>query len=113
MTRGFSRFGLVVVTVLLLTGLSNTWFLVGSLPGLVGTAYGQLLLLKIALVIAMAAVAAINRLVLVPPVRQRAGRLRRNGLIEIALDLAIMAIVGSLGTPPAAHTQVQWRFQRV
>jgi len=39
--------------------------------------------------------------------------LRRNGLIEIALDLAIMAIVGSLGTPPAAHTQVQWRFQRV
>lgn len=66
MTRGFSRFGLVVVTVLLLTGLSNTWFLVGSLPGLVGTAYGQLLLLKIALVIAMAAVAAINRLVLVP-----------------------------------------------
>jgi putative copper export protein/mono/diheme cytochrome c family protein len=116
-TRRFSTFGLVVVTVLLLTGLSNTWFLVGGLPGLVGTAYGQLLLLKIALVIAMVAVAAINRLVLVPRLQDAAGaqsvlgRLRRNGLIEIALGLVIMAIVGSLGTmPPAAHTQVQWPF---
>jgi len=108
-TRRFSTFGVVVVTVLLLTGLSNTWFLVGGFPALVGTAYGQLLLLKIALVIAMVAVAATNRLVLVPRLQDAAGaervlgRLRRNGLIEIAFGLAIMAIVGALGTtPPAA-----------
>jgi hypothetical protein len=37
--------------------------------------------------------------------------LRRNGLIEIALGLVILAMVGTLGTtPPAAHTQVQWPF---
>jgi len=116
-TRRFSTFGVVVVTVLLLTGLSNTWFLVGGFPALLGTAYGQLLLLKIALVIAMVAVAAINRLVLVPRLQDAAGaervlgRMRRNGLIEIAFGVAIMAIVGALGTtPPAAHTQVQWPF---
>jgi putative copper export protein/mono/diheme cytochrome c family protein len=116
-TRRFSTFGVVVVMVLVLTGLSNTWFLVGGVPGLVGTAYGQLLLLKIALVLAMVAVAAINRLVLVPRLKDVVGaghvlgRLRRNGLIEIAFGLAIVAIVGALGTlPPAAHTQVQWPF---
>jgi putative copper export protein/mono/diheme cytochrome c family protein len=116
-TRRFSAFAVIVVGVLLLTGLSNTWFLVGSLPRLLGTTYGQLLLLKIVLVIAMVAVAAVNRLVLVPRLRDTAGptgvlrRLRRNGLIEIALGLIILAVVGTLGTtPPAAHTQVQWPF---
>jgi putative copper export protein/mono/diheme cytochrome c family protein len=116
-TGRFSAFGVIVVGVLLLTGLSNTWFLVGSLPRLLGTTYGQLLLLKIALVVAMVAVAAVNRLVLVPRLRDAAGaagvlsRLWRNGLIEIALGLVILAVVGTLGTtPPAAHTQVQWPF---
>jgi putative copper export protein/mono/diheme cytochrome c family protein len=116
-TRRFSAFGVIVVGVLLLTGLSNTWFLVGTLPRLLGTTYGQLLLLKIALVIAMVAVAAVNRLVLVPRLRDTAGaagvlsQLWRNGLIEIALGLIILAVVGTLGTtPPAAHTQVQWPF---
>ena len=116
-TRRFSAFAVIVVGVLLLTGLSNTWFLVGSLPRLLGTTYGQLLLLKIALVIAMVAIAAVNRLVLMPRLRDAAGaagvlsRLRRNGLLEIGLGLLILAVVGTLGTtPPAAHTQVQWPF---
>jgi putative copper export protein/mono/diheme cytochrome c family protein len=114
-TRRFSAFGVVVVSVLMLTGLANTWFLVGSFPRLIGTAYGQLLLGKIALVIAMVAVAGVNRLVLMPRLDRAAepasvlGRLRRNGLVEIGLGLAILAVVGTLGTmPPAAHTQVQW-----
>jgi putative copper export protein/mono/diheme cytochrome c family protein len=116
-TRRFSAFGIFVVGVLLLTGLSNTWFLVGSLPRLLGTTYGQLLLLKIALVTVMVAIAVINRLVLLPRLRDAVGatgvlsRLWRNGLIEIVLGLVILAVVGTLGTtPPAAHTQVQWPF---
>jgi putative copper resistance protein D len=116
-TQRFSACGIFVVSVLLVTGLTNTWFLVGSLPRLIGTTYGQLLLGKIALVIVMVTVAAVNRLVLTPRLDASAegtavlGRLRRNGLIEIGLGLAILAIVGTLGTtPPAAHTQVQWPF---
>ena len=116
-TRRFSSFGVVVVSLLLLSGISNSWFLVGSYVRLVGTAYGQLLLLKIVFVIAIVVVAVVNRLVLMPRLRhagEAAGalsRLWRNGSIEIALGLAIFAIVGTLGTiPPAEHTQVQWPF---
>jgi putative copper export protein/mono/diheme cytochrome c family protein len=116
-TRRFSGMGVVAVSVVLLSGISNTWFLVGSYVRLVGTTYGQLLLLKIALVVAIVAVAAVNRLALVPRLYTPSAattalaRLRRNGSVEIALAVAILAIVGTLGiTPPAEHTQVQWPF---
>jgi len=117
-TVRFSAFAVVVVAGLVLTGLINTWFLVGSVPAVVGTEYGRLLLLKIALAVAMVALAAVNRLWLMPRLRNSPqqsatvlGRLRRNGLIEAALGLAILGIVGALGTmPPAAHTQSLWPF---
>ncbi|HLN11123.1 MAG TPA: copper homeostasis membrane protein CopD, partial [Xanthobacteraceae bacterium] len=117
-TVRFSGFAVVVVAGLLLTGLLNTWFLVGGLPSLVGTEYGRLLLIKIALAVAMVGLAAVNRLWLMPRLRQSPrqsdnvlGRLQRNGLIETALGLAILGIVGALGrTPPAAHTQSLWPF---
>jgi putative copper export protein/mono/diheme cytochrome c family protein len=117
-TVRFSAFGVVVVAGLLITGLLNSWFLVGSVPGLVGTGYGQLLLAKIALVVVMVGIAAVNRMSLMPRLRHSAqdatlvlGRLQRNGLIETALGVAILGIVGALGTvPPAAHTQASWPF---
>ncbi|MGH7033051.1 MAG: CopD family protein, partial [Stellaceae bacterium] len=49
----FSRLGLACVAILLVTGLVNAWFLVGSFASLVGTAYGRLLLVKLALVASM------------------------------------------------------------
>ena len=117
-TVRFSAFAVVVVAALVLTGLVNTWFLVGSVPALVGTEYGRLLLVKVALAVAMVALAAVNRLSLMPRLRHSTeqsasvlARLRRNGLIEVALGLAILGIVGVLGTtPPAAHTQSLWPF---
>jgi len=112
----FSKLGVVVVATLVLTGILNSWFLVGSVPALVGTLYGRLLMLKVGLFIAMVALAAVNRLRLMPRLRDPAqapdrllSGLLRNGLIETALGLAILAIVGALGTiPPAAHTQPLW-----
>jgi putative copper resistance protein D len=105
-THRFSTLGLLTVGTLLATGLVNTWMLVGSPAALLRTDYGRLLLLKIALYIAMVAIAGVNRLRLTPrlpgmdPLRQ----LGRNVLVEIALGLAIIAIVGLLGTlPPALH----------
>ncbi|MGA2129762.1 MAG: copper homeostasis membrane protein CopD [Xanthobacteraceae bacterium] len=117
-TVRFSAFAVVVVAALVLTGLVNTWFLVGSVPALVGTEYGRLLLVKVALAVAMVALAAVNRFRLMPLLRHSPqqsgsvlGRLRRNGLIEAILGLAILGIVGVLGTtPPAAHTQSLWPF---
>jgi mono/diheme cytochrome c family protein len=74
-----------------------------------------LLLLKVGLFVAMVALAAVNRLRLRPRLNdlpRRATALRaltRNGEIEIALGLVILAIVGALGTmPPAVHSQPTW-----
>jgi copper resistance protein D len=117
-TRRFSAIGVVSVGTLLITGSINTWYLTGSIPALIGTAYGQLLLVKIALFAVMVATAAVNRLSLTPRLargftiaqRNRALRqLARNSLFEASLGLAILAIVGALGTiPPGLHQPVSW-----
>jgi putative copper export protein/mono/diheme cytochrome c family protein len=119
-TSRFSNLGIVTVATLLATGILNSWYLVGSVPHLLGTSYGQLLLTKVGLFVAMVALAAVNRLRLMPRLRgapARAGdtlrALERNGAIEIVLGLVILAIVGVLGTiPPAIHTQPDWPLAR-
>jgi putative copper export protein/mono/diheme cytochrome c family protein len=116
-SRRFSQFGVLSVSVLLATGIVNTYFLVGSVPGLVGTDYGLLLLAKMTLFAVMVAFAAINRyreLQRLGAGKPRAavlGRIARNGLIELLLGGVILIIVGTLGTmPPAAHVQAWWPF---
>jgi putative copper export protein/mono/diheme cytochrome c family protein len=113
-TRRFSNLGIASVATLLVTGIVNTVFLAGSVPALLGTTYGQLLLLKILLFLAMVAIAAINRLKLTPQLfAQRAARalrrLQRNAAIEAGLGLGIIVIVGALGNiPPALHVEPWW-----
>ena len=115
-TQRFSTLGVVSVATLLVGGIINAYFLVGSVPALVGTTYGHLLLMKLALLAGMLALAAVNRLRLTPqlaaPVAAGAARrLQRNSLAEAALGLGILGIVGALGTtPPAAHLQPWWPF---
>ena len=114
-TQRFSSLGLIAVTTLLVTGLINAWFLVGSVPALIETPYGQLLSTKVALLAAIVSIAAVNRLKLRP--RLPAGgdwheaaqaalqRLRRNVIAEILLGAVILVIAGTLGTMrPPFHT---------
>jgi putative copper export protein/mono/diheme cytochrome c family protein len=113
-TRRFSTLGIVSVATLLTTGIVNTIFLAGSVPALLGTTYGRLLLVKILLFLAMVAIAAINRLKLTPQLFTGSGvpalrRLQRNASIEAALGLLVIVIVGALGTiPPAIHGEPWW-----
>ncbi len=118
-TQRFSVLGLSSVGTLLLTGLVNTWFLSGSVPALLGTLYGQLLLLKIALFATMIAVASVNQRQLLPcltdvataaPLRLRAVRqLSRNASIEASFGVFVLAIVGIIGIlPPGLHTEPRW-----
>jgi putative copper resistance protein D len=112
-TRRFSALGVACVGALLLSGLVNTWYLAGSVPELVGTSYGRLLLVKIALFVAMVALAVTNRLRLAPRVVARdAAALRPltwNAAVETVLGLAVVAIVGALGVMiPAAHQSPVW-----
>ncbi|MBV8753030.1 MAG: copper homeostasis membrane protein CopD [Hyphomicrobiales bacterium] len=113
-TRRFSNLGVASVAILLVTGIVNTIFLAGSVPALLGTTYGQLLVLKIILFLAMVAIAAVNRLKLTPQLFTGSAtaamrRLRRNALIEAGLGLVIIGIVGALGSiPPALHVEPWW-----
>jgi copper resistance protein D len=105
--KRFSTMGIASVGTLLGTGIINTWAIVGSLTALVTTAYGRLLLVKVALFLAMLCLAAINRFRLTPMLRQKPAtveaadalhRIRTNTVLEAVLGLAVVAIVGLLGT---------------
>jgi len=111
--RRFSALGVACVAVLIVSGAINSWILVGSLQGLILTAYGRVLMVKLAVFATMLAFAAVNRLRLTPELalaacsgaqREAVRRLTRNTIVEIALGLLVFAIVGLLGTlHPAAH----------
>lgn len=118
-TLRFSTLGLTSVGTLLVTGLVNTWFLSGTIPALLGTLYGQLLLVKVALFATMIAVANLNRSRFIPrltavaseaALRLRAVRqLGGNATIEASIGVFVLAIVGVIGTlPPGLHTEPRW-----
>jgi len=116
-TARFSILGIVSVGTLLVTGIVNTYYLAGSVPALLHTDYGRLLLIKIALFLAMVAIAAVNRFQLTPQLLQQASivasrdalrRLRRNAAIEALVGAIVIVIVAALGTmPPAIHAAHQ------
>jgi putative copper export protein len=116
-TRRFSKMAVASVLVLLVGGLINTWFLAGTVPALVGTDYGRVLLTKIALFVAMLMLASVNLLRLTPRLAgaeataRTVGQLRRSALLETGFGVGVLAIVGVLGRlPPGLHTEPGWPF---
>ena len=118
-TQRFSVLGISCVGTLLVTGVVNTWFLAGSVPALLGTLYGQLLLLKIALFGAMIAVAGVNQRRLLPRLADatidttlslRAVRqLGRNASVEASLGIFVILVVAVIGVlTPGSHTEPRW-----
>ena len=118
-TLRFSVLGITCVGTLIVTGLVNTWFLAGSVPALLGTLYGQLLLIKVALFAAMIGYASINQRRLLPHLAgvareetvclQAIGHVRRNASIEVGLGVFVLAVVGMMGIlPPGLHTEPNW-----
>ncbi|WP_282791203.1 copper resistance protein CopC [Streptomyces sp. CC224B] len=59
--RRFSRVAFASVVVLAVTGLYQSWRQVGSWTALVETDYGQLLLVKVALVVVLVGIASVSR----------------------------------------------------
>ena len=115
-TARFSALGMASVATLLVTGVVNSWYLVGGVAALTGTVYGRLLIAKVVVFLGMVAIAAVNRLYLTPALMRadaagaaRALRhLRRNAAIEAFAGAAVIVIVAKLGTlPPAIHAAHQ------
>lgn len=99
----FSRVALVCVPVLVGTGVSAAWIHLGSLAALVGTTYGRLLLVKIALVLVVLALGALNWRRLTPHLRGDDGpaALRRSATVELVVANVVLTVTAVLvRTPP-------------
>ncbi|HEY2133207.1 MAG TPA: CopD family protein, partial [Acetobacteraceae bacterium] len=107
--RRFFPLGVATVTVIAGTSLIQAIDLVGSVPALVGTAYGQVALLKLALFLSLLGLAALNRFAF----SARPGAaLRRSIAGESALAVVVVLAAGFLAhLTPGAHEQPVWPFQ--
>lgn len=112
---GFARVGSIVVGLLIVSGLVNSWILIGpSKLGLLFTSlYGVLLLAKLLLFGAMLALAVANRFFLTPALAaaleegdglSAVRSLRRSLLVESGCAVVVLALVAWLGllAPPAS-----------
>ena len=101
----FSKMGYIAVAILVLSGLANSWILVGFPTNLVTTTYGRLLLLKLVLFAAMLSFAAVNRFFVVPTLQRSVASGTKRALrtllltvtAEQSLGFSIVLIVGLLG----------------
>ena len=114
--RGFAGLGTLAVVLLVLSGLGNSWFMVGParVAGLGTNLYGQLLIAKLVLFALMLVLAAGNRFRLTPALgsvlaldedpRPALQRLRRSVIAETLVGAVLIAVVAVMGTlaPPSA-----------
>jgi len=103
----FGRIAMVVVGVLLAAGVGILWILLGSVSELWASGYGRIACAKIALVACLLALAAWNKLGLVPDITAgdtlAVRRLRHSIRAELAvagLILLVTAALTTLGGPP-------------
>jgi putative copper resistance protein D len=113
-TQRFSSLGIAAMTILLLSGIINAWYMLADFAALFQSEYGELLTAKIAFFLVILVIAAVNRAVLTPKLANGAATrercvqvlrlIRRNAILEVVLGVTVLLIVGKLGiTIPAAH----------
>jgi copper transport protein len=107
--RRFSALALIAVGVLTLTGVYSAVVQVGEWSALLGTTYGQMLLVKLLIALPMVALGAVNLLVHRPALQQRGNATRvplfqRTVTGEAALSVALLLSVSILTSIPPAVT---------
>jgi putative copper export protein/mono/diheme cytochrome c family protein len=114
--RGFTPIGLSATLVLAGTAVVQVTELMGGMPGLFGTGYGQIALVKVALFIVLLTLAALNRLALTDRLAggtpDTARHVMRASIgTETILGLAVVMTAGFLAThAPGTHEQPVWPF---
>ena len=115
-SRRFSPLGMTCVLLLAITAAFQFWVLIGGLPGLIGTGYGLVALLKMALFAVLIGLAASNRFRLTPALATGSGVVAKRALcrsiaIETGIGLLVVLAAGFLtNLPPAMHVQPLWPF---
>ncbi len=110
----FSRLAQVAVGVLLLSGVYNAWLHLPSWISFLSTAYGRVLLGKLAVLVPILWIAAVNRQRAVPALqrfaldprsaREWASRFRKLIGAETVLGIAVLALAALLTSLPPAAT---------
>jgi putative copper export protein/mono/diheme cytochrome c family protein len=114
--RSFTPVGLACVLLLMGTATLQVMQFVGGLPGLFGTRYGHVALLKLGLFAILLGLAALNRLALTdrlagtaPEMARRHMQLSVGG--EMVLGLFVVVAAGFLASLiPGTHEQPVWPF---
>ena len=114
--RNFTPVGLSAVLLLAGTAIVQVTELMGGLPGLLGTTYGHVALVKVGLFLLLLTLAALNRLVLTEHLsRSSAGVTQRHMRVSIGVEMVLGAAViitaGFLASlTPGTHEQPVWPF---
>lgn len=111
MLSRYSLTGTLAVSLIVITGAANTAFRVaGPLTKLFATAYGDVLLVKLALVAIMLALAYFNRFIVTPRLRAvpsdaitQLARLRASIGIELGFGMLVIGAAAVLGITPPPH----------
>jgi putative copper export protein/mono/diheme cytochrome c family protein len=104
--RRFFPLGLITITIIVATSVVQGVYLLGSVPALIGTAYGQVTLLKMLLFLVLLGFGAVNRLLLST---RPGGRLRHSITGETLFALGVTLAAGFLAhLTPGAHDQPVW-----
>ena len=114
--RSFTPVGLSAVLVLGGTATVQVTEFMGGLPGLFGTGYGQIALVKLGLFVVLLTLAAINRLALTdrlagtaPDAARR--HMRMSVATEAVLGMLVVLTAGFLAShAPGTHEQPVWPF---
>jgi putative copper export protein/mono/diheme cytochrome c family protein len=114
--RDFTPVGLSAVLLLAGTATVQVAQFMGGVPGLVGTGYGRIALVKLVLFIALLGLAALNRLALTDRLAGTASdAARRHMLVSVAAEMVLGVLVvitaGFLAShAPGTHEQPVWPF---
>jgi putative copper export protein/mono/diheme cytochrome c family protein len=115
-SRRFSRMATVAVLALAGTAFWQGWVLSGGWPGLAGTAFGWMELVKLVLFLALLACAGFNRFRFTPALagaESARGRraLGRSIAVETAFGVLVVCAAAVLTSlPPGMHIQPVWPF---
>jgi putative copper resistance protein D len=99
----FSALGMLAIAAILAGGLINAWARWSALDVVLASAWGKVLIVKIAGFVALVVLAIVNRFVLMPRLAAQAparARFLRNVVMEQVGGLAILAAAAMLGILP-------------
>jgi putative copper export protein/methionine-rich copper-binding protein CopC len=108
--NAFSPVALACASLLVITGLLAAWLHLGSVPALWQSRYGQVLLVKLAVIVFLVALGFINWRVMRPALGTDAAtrRIRGSAVAELALGTLVLAVTAVLvaTSPPAEARDV-------